>query len=62
MFYTTKELSTLLRYESPRTFLVALRKKNTDLMRELWSARIPAKVGRRILWNIDIINQILKGQ
>lgn len=62
MFYTTNELAALLRYKHPRTFLVALRNKTTPLLEKLWEARLPAKVGKRILWHKQTTDRILENK
>ena len=63
MYYTTKELSELLRYKTPRTFLHAIRGNKvvrTEFLQKIWDFRIPAKVGRRILWDKEEIDKVLK--
>lgn len=63
-FYTTKDIAKMLGYSSPRTFLFAAKKANKErqdiLINQVWNARIPAKVGRNILWFKSAVDNILK--
>lgn len=60
MYYKTDEISNLLRYGSPRTFLQAVKLRTTPTMVKIWEARIPSKVGRNILWDKVKIDKIIK--
>ena len=59
MYYKTNEIASLLRYESPRTFLQAVKLRTTPTMVKIWESRLPNKVGRNILWNKSQIDKII---
>jgi hypothetical protein len=60
MFYTTNEVAALLTYSCPQTFLYAAKKKNNQIVNEIWEARIAAKIGKRILFRKEEVDNILK--
>lgn len=60
MFYNATEISKLLTYKHPQSFLLAVKNKKSELVNRMWEERIPAKVGRQILWRKEAADAILK--
>ena len=60
MYYKTHEIADLLKYKNAITFLQAVRNRKSEMMKDLWSCRIGAKVGKNILWPKVKIDAIIE--
>lgn len=59
MFYKTQEVSDILRYECPKAFLIACKEQKSELIKKILTAKFSEKVGKNILWNKKIIDEVL---